>query len=279
MTSDFLTSYDDTLLRTRTWLTSDDLKGNIIFCHGLFEYAGRYDYEARFFNEAGYNFYSFDQRTHGESEGKRRSYIKSFDPYIEDYKYIVNHLSQSFDKPFFLFSHSMGCTVMLSYLVREKLVSPLFRGVIMSGPFIKSVDDMSPILQKFAGVIGRLFPAVRTIKARPNSISRDPEEVKKYINDPLVYTDGIYAVTGYQMLHHSAWLQTQLQKFDYPFLIMHGTADTLANIQGSERLYNESPSDDKTFIPLEDHKHEITRELNRNAVLQQMIDWADNRLQ
>ena len=278
MTNDFLKSYDGTHLRTRTWLTQEKVVGNIIFCHGLFEYAGRYDYEARFFNEAGYNFYSFDQRTHGESDGKRRSYIQSFDPYVEDYKFVINHLSQNFDKPFFLFSHSMGCTVMLSLLVKEKFVSPLFKGVIMSGPFIKSVDDMSPILQKFAGIIGRLFPAVRTIKARPNFISRDPEEVRKYINDPLVYTDGIYAVTGYQMLNHSKWLQTQLSKFDYPFLIMHGTDDTLADINGSRRLYDESPSSDKTFTPLQAHKHEITRELERNKVLQAMVDWANDRL-
>ena len=277
MVNDYLTSWDGTPLRTRTWL-SQDPHANIIFCHGLFEYAGRYDYEARYFNEAGYNFYAYDQRSHGESAGKRRAYIRSFDNYIQDYKSVVDQLSKTFDTPYFLFSHSMGCTVMLSYLVKEKLVSPLFKGVIMSGPFIKSVDDMSPILQKFAGIIGRLFPAVRTIKARPNSISRDPEEVRKYINDPLVYTDGIYAVTGYQMLKQSDWLQTQLAKFDYPFILMHGTDDTLADIIGSKRLYQESPSTDKTFTPLLDHKHEITRELERDKVLQAMVDWAEARV-
>ena len=278
MINDSISSYDGTTLRTRTWLSKESINGNIIFCHGLFEYAGRYDYEARFFNNAGYNFYAFDQRSHGESGGKRRSYIKTFDEYINDYKHIVSELSKTFDKPYFLFSHSMGCTVMLSYLIKEKLTSPQFRGVIMSGPFIKSVDDMSPILQKFAGIIGRLFPSVRTIKARPNSISRDPEVVRKYINDPLVYTDGIYAVTGYQMLKQSEWLQTQLEKFDYPFLIMHGTDDTLANIQGSESLYKLSPSSDKTFTPLLDHKHEITRELERDKVLQAMVDWLGERV-
>lgn len=274
----FINSHDGTSLRTRTWPTKETHQGNIIFCHGLFEYAGRYDYEAQYFNKNGYNFFTYDQRTHGESEGKRRAFIKSFDDYIDDYKVILENISQQFKKPFFLFSHSMGCTVMLSHLIKEKNNDPLLKGIIMSGPFIKSVDDMSPILQKCAGIIGKLFPSVRTISPRPNTISRDKEEVRKYINDPLVYIEGIYASTGYQMLNQSKILQEQLSRFDYPFLIMHGTDDSLADIKGSEKLYELSPSEDKTFIPLLDHKHEITRELERDKVLQQMIDWMNDRL-
>jgi len=278
MTTENISSFDGTQLQTRTWLAENNTKGNIIFCHGLFEYAGRYAYEAEYFNLRGYDFYSFDQRTHGESGGKRRAYIRSFEPYAKDYEVIVHHIIEKSDKPIFLFSHSMGCTVMLTYLISQTIASDTFRGVIMSGPFLKAVDDMAPILQKLAGIVARLLPNIKTIAARPNTISRDKEEVRKYINDPLVYTDGMYAVTGYNMLAQSKWLMSRLEKFDYPFLIMHGTDDALANIQGSEKLYEVSPSQDKTFIPLKDHKHEITRELERDKVLQQMTDWMDERL-
>lgn len=271
-------SFDGTQLTTRTWLTDQPLKANVIFCHGLFEYAGRYDYEAEFFNKEGYSFYSFDQRTHGASDGKRRAFIKSFDNYVEDFGVFLNSTLEDKKQAHYIFAHSMGGLVTISFLLKEKYLDPSFKGILLSSPFLRSKDNMAPILQKMAGIIGTLFPTLRTVKARPNSISRDPEEVRKYIDDPLVYTEGIYAGTAFQMLKQAKMIETKLDRFNYPYLMMQGTDDQLAEIEGSKLLHSQSTSDDKEFVILENFKHEITRDIGRDGVLSKMTTWMDNRL-
>jgi len=274
----FIKRNDGIELKTRAWFTDKESKAQIIFCHGLFEYAGRWQYEAKYFNDASFDFLSYDQRSHGESGGKHRAYIGSMNNYIEDFKAFIQHCRKDSDKPFFLFAHSFGAMILISHLVDQKIDNPLFRGVILSGPFIEQKSETAPILQKLAGVIATLMPTFKTIGVRPNSISRDPEEVKKYINDPLVYTGGMYASTGYQVLKQVKFLKDKLNKFDYPFLLMHGTNDELTEIKASQKLHDVSPSNDKTFIPLKDFKHEITRDIGRDEVLKTMVNWVEERV-
>jgi len=273
-----LISFDETKLKTRSWLCDSNSKADVIFCHGLFEYSGRWGYEAEYFNERGYNFYSYDQRSHGESGGDTRAYIRSMDNYIKDFGIFLNENLKDRKKPFFLFAHSFGAMVMISYLIQQKFDSPYFRGVLFSGPFIQQKAETAPLLQKMAGIIATIMPKFKTIGVRPNSISRNADEVKKYINDPLVYTGGMYASTGHRILQQIKFLSDKLHKFDYPFLVMHGTDDELTEIKASERLHKESPSTDKTFIPLKDFKHEITRDIGRDDVLKTMIQWMDDRV-
>ena len=70
----------------------------------------------------------------------------------------------------------------------------------------------------------------------------------------------------------------QFENFDYPFIIQHGTDDKLAELEGSRLLYQNSPSTDKELIVLEDYRHEITREINRNKVLDTYLNWMENKL-
>ncbi len=275
ITSKFL-SHDDLALVARSW-TVNNPKAKIIFLHGLFEYAGRYTYEAEYFNKNGYDFIGYDQRTHGESGGKRRAHIDDFNKYVKDCEIFVNKMSKG-NLPYFLYAHSMGGLVLTSFLLSKKHVNPNFRGVILTGPFLQVKDDMAPILQKVAGVVARLFPNLKTVGGRPNSISRDPEVVKKFINDPLVYTDGMYACTGYQMLKQSQYITSHIHRFDYPYILMHGTDDQLADIGGSENMYEKSSSDDKTYITYPDYKHEITRDIGRDEVMEDMLAWTEERL-
>ncbi len=277
MELDFIKGHDGLKLRTRSWMIPQ-AKATMIFCHGLFEYAGRWKEEAEYFNSKGFNYLAFDQRTHGESGGKRRSYIKDFDAYVRDYEIFLKSSIEKIDHPFFIFAHSMGALVSCSFLTEKKFVHPHFKGVVLSGPFFKQKNETAPILQKFAKVISSVMPTLKTIGIRPNSISRDPAVVKKYINDDLVYTGSLYASTGWQMIRQGQIIHTRFEKFDYPFLIMHGTDDQLAEINSSKILFEKSPHQDKQFVPLQDYKHEITKDLGKEKVMEDMYAWMAERM-
>lgn len=276
LTTSKLDTKDGLHLHANNWLIDSPI-ANMHFVHGFFEHSGRYDREAQFFNEAGYNFYSYDQRTHGLSEGKLRSYVSSFDDYLEDYSFFLSKTTQG-DKPYFLFAHSMGGLVQCSYLLEEKELGSNFKGAIFSAPLLMPDKDTAPLLQKFSGVVGTLLPRLKAVAIDANAVSRDPAEVAKYVNDPLNYTDKMYASSGYQLLRQMKKVQAKLESFNHPFLVLHGTNDKLSEINGSKLLFNKANSQDKKFIELKDYKHEITKDLGKEKVLDDILSWMQQRI-
>jgi len=137
---------------------------------------------------------------------------------------------------------------------------------------------LAPMLQKVSHILGNLLPKLKTISPDPNEISRDPSVVKDYINDPLIYHDKVHARSGQQLLKQMQSIRPKYSSFKFPVLILHGTDDKLAEFEGSERFFNECLSNDKSFIPLKDFKHEITREIGKEKVLQSIANWYDERI-
>jgi len=257
--------------------TVENAKADIIFAHGFFEHCARYDNEARFFNKHGYNFYSYDQRSHGKSEGTPRSYITNFQNYVNDHLQFIK-MNNSSGRPVFLFSHSMGGLIQVSFILDHLQEVKNFKGALFSSPFLMPDKDLAPMLQKLSGVVGSILPKLKTVKADSSFISRDPAEIKKYDEDPLIYRDGIYAASGKNSLKQIKKVGKRFTEIKVPFIIQHGTNDKLAELGGSRKLIKESSSKDAQLIELKDFKHEITRDLGFENVLKTYLDWMEERL-
>jgi len=277
MVADFFTSQLGLKLRTNKWLI-DNAKADIFFVHGFGEHSKRYFSEAEYFNRQGFNFYAYDQRTHGESEGKTRAYIDDFELYINEFQEFLTHFEYGKNRPFFLMAHSMGGLVLLSYLLKTKDRKSNYLGSAFSAPFLMPNKDTAPILQKLAGVIGAIFPRLKTVKIDQKDISRDPKEQTSYVNDPLNYQDGIYAKSAASLLKQMKKIKPEFNTFKDTFIIQHGTDDNLAEFQGSQYLYDNSASEDKTFIPLEGYRHEITRDVDFEVVRDNFGKWMKERV-
>lgn len=255
-----------------------DPKANLIFVHGFFEHSGRYADEARFFNSADMNFYSYDQRSHGLSDGKLRSFIQDFDNYIQDFERFLEHIQQTADKPCFILCHSMGGLVVASAIIRNHQRFQHITGIIFSAPFLKTNDDTSPLLQKLAKPIGTLFPKLKVVALEPTDISTDPQEIEKYLADPLIYTDKMYAGSAWQMIKQIQAVQQHFQKIDLPLIILHGALDKIAAPAGSQELYDTCSSEDKTLIILKDQKHEILKDTDSQSTLSKISTWILDRI-
>ncbi len=277
MNTDIISTHDNLNLHAKVWKT-DGAKADILFLHGFFEHSGRYAKEAEALNANGYNFYAYDQRSHGQSDGKYRSFIKDFENYLEDYKLAIRQFELGTIRPFFLMSHSMGGLVQCSYLLDTNKVSELFRGAIFSAPLIMPDSNTAPLLQKMSGVVGTLFPTLKTIQIDPQHISRDPKEIELYVRDALNYTDKMYASSGYQLLKQMKKIRPFFSQFNHPMIVLHGTEDRLAEFEGGKLLYEEARSEDKEFAPLENYKHEILKELDNDIVWSRITSWMDKRL-
>ena len=265
------TTADNFDIFEQTW-PCKEAKGVVLITHGVAEHSGRYAHVAQSLVDAGYTVVGFDLRGHGKSSGKR-NYINSFQDYLNDLQEVLNRTKASYpDLPLFLFGHSMGGGIVTLFTIER---NPDVKGVLLSGPSVKVSDDISPFLQKISGVISAILPKLPVIKLESTDISKDPQVVKAYDEDPLNYRGGILARTGSEFLNATKTITARSHVIDLPILIMHGDSDKLADKSGSEMLYANVSSTDKTLKIYAGLYHEILNEPEQDQVKADIINWLN----
>lgn len=272
--TDSLTTPDGLRLFTQSWLPTGEARAHVLIVHGYAEHSSRYQHLAAFLNIHGVAVHSFDLRGHGQSEGLR-AYVDRFELYLKDLTAVLDRVRvNAAKKPVFLFGHSMGGAIVTMYAITRQ---PKINGVILSGPALKVSEDISPLLQSVSSILSKVAPKLKTIKLDATAISRDPEVVKKYQEDPLVYTGPTYARTGAELLAAAKFIQPRMELFRVPALIMHGTADRLTDPMGSKQLYQRANIEDKELKLWEGLYHELVNEPEKKEVMDTILAWIEPR--
>lgn len=124
-------------------------RGNILILHGFTESAEKFREAAYYFRKAGYSVFVPDLRGHGKSyhasEKIERVDIDTFDTYAEDLNLFINKVikSASADKRTYIYSHSLGSTVTLLYLMKHPYD---IEKAVLSSPMICGNMGMSTAL-------------------------------------------------------------------------------------------------------------------------------------
>ena len=172
-------------------------KAAVVIVHGLGEHSARYTKMAARLNQEGYAVYTYDQRSHGNSPGKQ-GYVADFKPMPEDLEVFIGRVRSRLDGiPLFLMGHSMGGLVLASHVLRYQ---PDVKGLVFSSSALKVGDNVKPLLQKVSGLLSAIAPRLPVHQLDPAAISRDPEEVRKYEEDPLVHHGKMLARTGGELM-------------------------------------------------------------------------------
>ncbi len=257
----------------RWWVPEGETKAVVVIVHGLAEHSGRYAHVAQRLNENGYAVYTFDLRLHGRSGGAK-AFAKSFDDYLADLDvFLAKVREREPQKPLFVLGHSMGGAITTLHTITRK---PDIRGLMLSAAALKMGDDISPILIGLSGIIGSIFPKLPTVKLDSGAISRDPEVIRSYDTDPLNYRGGTPARTGAEIVRATRMIGERMEEIAVPLLIMHGTRDRLANIEGSKELNERARSADKTLKLYEGLYHEILNEPEKDEVMADIIEWMNS---
>lgn len=256
------------------WRPESDSKAGLVLVHGYAEHSGRYAHMADYFASLGYAVYALDHRGHGESAGRRG--------YFERFQFLVDDLDTFFglvrerepERRIFLVGHSMGGLLAAAYTIQHP---DKVHGLVLSSPWLRPTEGVSPLLQMLSGIIAALFPGMGVTRLAATAISRDPEIVARYDSDPLNYRGQVPARVGVEMLKTARRILRQTQTITCPVLIMHGTEDKLADPAGSRELYEAISSDDKTLKLWDGLYHEIFNEPEKEQVLAFMRDWLVER--
>ncbi|XP_068663513.1 uncharacterized protein [Aristolochia californica] len=274
----FLTARGETLF-TQSWTpVSVKVRGLVVLLHGLNEHSGRYDNFSKKLNANGYKVYGMDWIGHGGSDGLH-AYVHSLDEAVSDMKqFLEKVLAENPGLPCFLFGHSTGGAIIVKAVLDTKVKCD---GMILTSPAIR-VQPSHPIFGILAPVFSFFLPKFQFSAANKPGlpVSRDPEALAAKYSDPLVYTGSIRVRTGYEILRLSTYLQQNLANVTTPFLVMHGTADTVTDPEASQKLYEEASSTDKSIKLYEGFVHDLLfePEPEREAVTQDIIEWLNSRL-
>lgn len=109
-------------------------------------------------------------------------------------------------------------------------------------------------------------------------VSRDPEALVAKYSDPLVYTGSIRVRTGYEILRITTCLQQNLSRLKVPFLVLHGSDDTVTDPEASQKLYREAASADKTMKLYQGLLHDLLFEPERDDISKDIIGWLNCRV-
>ena len=90
-----------------SWEVGENAAGALVIVHGFAEHCIRYGHVAEVLNKIGFSVYSYDQRGHGESPGKR-AYMERLEYFTEDLGVFVGRVRERIgDTPLFLMGHSI----------------------------------------------------------------------------------------------------------------------------------------------------------------------------
>ncbi|XP_062193903.1 uncharacterized protein LOC133897264 isoform X2 [Phragmites australis] len=278
----FETTRGDALF-TQSWTPADAgadrVKGIVVLLHGLNEHSGRYNHFAKLLNDQGLKVYAMDWIGHGGSDGVH-GYVSSLDHAVGDLKEFLEDvvLEENHGLPCFLFGHSTGGAIVLKAAL-DPCVELHIEGVVLTSPAIH-VQTSHPIIKVVAPIFSMLAPKYRVsaLHRRGPPVSRDPEALKMKYSDPLVYTGPIRVRTGNEILRISSYLQRNLSRVTVPFLVLHGTADTITDPRASQRLYQTSMSTNKSIKLYDGYLHDLLFEPERDDIANDIIDWLSARL-
>jgi alpha-beta hydrolase superfamily lysophospholipase len=177
--------------------------------------------------------------------------------------------------PLFLLGHSMGGLVALRYL--EEYDAP-FRGAVILAPWLGTSAAIPRWKTTMAGVFNRLLPAVPFSNGiDPAALSRDPDVVRAYREDPLVHdriTPRLFTEASVAM----GAVQRRSDRIRTPLLVMVPEADRIVDAQRTLALVRSLPSGDVTLRTYPGHYHELLNEPDHAATLRELRDWLSARL-
>jgi acylglycerol lipase len=245
---------------TREW-EAPEPRATVALLHGLAEHSGRYEHVGSRLAAAGYSVFTADLRGHGRSEGFPGE-VSGLADWLEDTEAIVVRAREAAaGRPVFAFGHSLGALIAGAYVARHP---DAVDGLILSGI---AVLAGTALLASMADPEGQGIP--------PTAISRDPKVVQAYVDDELVFADRVSPEANAASLEAAIEVNQAGDRLALPVLLIHGSDDAIADVEGTRDLYDSLASKDKQLIVYDGLFHEVMNEPEQDRVLEDVVGWLD----
>ncbi|ETA81759.1 alpha/beta fold hydrolase [Youngiibacter fragilis] len=299
---DHMVAEDGKKVYVHKWIPDKKKRGIVLISHGISEHGGRYGHFADFLNTKGYVVYSQDHRAHGLTAGNRLGTDDTQDTFVEIVKdmRLLNQKARNEHEGLKVvqLGHSMGSFLSLRYaeafpdsidaLVLSGNNGPGDKGSIMAGAAISRAlisargrHSRGDIINNM--MFGKFGSKIKDKRTEFDWISRDAEQVDKYVEDPfcgIVMSNGFYGSMLSNLLKVYDKEELSRIRKDLPVLIASGTDDPVGNMGNGPialaRLLDKTNGNKNLFVRLyKGARHEILNETNREEVYGDILKFAD----
>jgi alpha-beta hydrolase superfamily lysophospholipase len=230
----------------------------------------------QWFADRGVAAYALDFRGHGRSGGKP-GFVRRWDEYLDDLsRFLAIDELKKTDTPLFVLGHSHGGLVTAAAAQRGLLNHAA--GIILVAPYL-ALKMPVPIRKRLiAAVASHLYPSL-PIKSGLNGgmLTRDQTMIALGKGDP--FTRGIATPRWFTQ---ASQVQIQVRatpgQFKQPLLMLLPGDDTVADSSASVEFFNHVGSTDKTLLHYPENRHELLRELDREAVFEDLLKWIKSHI-
>jgi len=255
------------------WSPDGATRAVVLALHGFNDYRMAFAGPGQLFAANGIMTYAYDQRGFGETQ--QRGLWPGTDILLDDARRMVGLVcAEHPGVPLYLLGDSMGSAVSLDLL--ENNVPDCIDGVILVAPAVWGWQTM-PVLQR-AGLrfLVHVAPGYRPSAQGLDIMASDNiEMLRAQGRDPLVIKETrIDTLYGLVNLMETASLASR--HLQVPALILYGEKDEIIPHRPACRMIRQlpdAPSADWRLVIYPDGYHMLTRDLQANVVLEDMVAW------
>ncbi len=273
--------------------------------HGIAEHIDRYRPFMEFLADNGFVVAGNDHLGHGKSirVPEEQGFFAEKDGWwrvVDDMDKLHDIMSKEYPElPYVLFGHSMGSFLTRTYLIKHP---DKYDGVILSGTghqspaLVLGGNAAASVMAKLNGAMGdgakldslafgTYLNKIENPRTKFDWLSRDTEQVDKYIADPLcgfVGKIGLYRdmMQGIKFITDKKNI-AQMNK-EKPVYFMSGDGDPVGDYgKGVERAYKafcDAGLHDVFMRLYPGGRHEMLNETNKEQVYQDILSWLNEKI-
>ena len=273
--------------------------------HGIAEHIDRYRPFMEFLADNGFVAAGNDHLGHGKSirVPEEQGFFAEKDGWwrvVDDMDKLHDIMSNEYPElPYVLFGHSMGSFLTRTYLIKHP---DKYDGVILSGTghqspaLVLGGNAAASVMAKLNGAMGdgakldslafgSYLSKIENPRTKFDWLSRDAEQVDKYIADPLcgfVGKIGLYRdmMQGIKFITDKKNI-AQMNK-EKPVYFMSGDGDPVGDYgKGVERAYKafcDAGLHDVFMRLYPGGRHEMLNETNKEQVYQDILSWLNEKI-
>lgn len=274
----FFKGYQDINLFFQTW-DNPQAQGTVIITHGHGEHSESYHRLVKAFENDKWNFYAWDLRGHGRSEG-HRGYVAEFDDYCRDFKIFLDMILKE-DKvrkgPVVLFCHSMGGLIQIKTLIRNPDIP--CTAMIASAPMLGLSVAVPMFKAKGAILLNSLFPKVTMGNELSNEmLTRDLDVIREYEQDALRHAR-ISSGAFLGFLEGFEYVRPRANEIKMPALFIIPENDEVVSSPTTRAFFENLGSKRKEIYVYPEGKHELINDTIRNTVFADIKKFLDSFLE
>jgi len=262
-------SFDGIELYALQWPSNERPEAVVAFVHGHGDHCRRYDDWFSLLTARNMSVLTFDYRGHGRSKGKR-GVIRRFSDLVRDVTLLHEKARLLFPGiPVVLYGHSLGATLVLSYILRSVTKPEL---AIATSPWLLLTHPPARLVSTLMKIANVIVPSLtfvtglHTSDFSPASDHSEKKEKDKYVHNRI--SSRLFI----EVEKETKWIITHFSEVGTPLLLMQGRDDLIMDGTITRELYDSLPGL-VSYREWEYAGHQLHNSDRGGEIMDFIIDW------